>query len=490
MRLADPGAGLVEARRADDEGDHAGCPTPRRVRRAPRPPRPPGARAAGRATAGAGTLTPAADHHVVDPAEHVQPAVVVEPAGVGGQEPAVDQHLGGAAPGRRRTRRRASARRSGSGRRGRSRARRRRARSRRRRSRRRSRPSRTSRPRARRRRRPRAPQRRVDRAAAEQHGVEAAQRVGVGVEQPVQLGRHQRDERGRVAERGGRLGERRGARRAAPARGRRPASGRRPARPRRTTPAARAASGPIAPSRRALAAPTPAPRPGRARPASARRSSRRSRRPTARGRRRRASASSARGPAEFTRPTLVRCVMGCPGAIPSRPVPAADAAGAPAVGAVGAVRGRRGRVHHRQRGVLHPDRRAQRRPGRPRPDHRRRRVVLPSPCRSASSPTGSARSGCGRSRAAQAALLYAVWPFIGGFATFLAMMVAARAWSTPPAGPAAARTRSTCSPARSGSGRMAFMRAALNIGFTLGALLGGLALAFDSDARDPRGAAG
>ncbi|GAA1797662.1 MFS transporter [Nocardioides hankookensis] len=79
------------------------------------------------------------------------------------------------------------------------------------------------------------------------------------------------------------------------------------------------------------------------------------------------------------------------------------------------------------------------------------------------------------------AALYLLWPFIGGFSTFLVMVVvlelAQRAgWSgrgayTLDVFPHDERVRS-----------MAFMRAALNIGFTIGALAGGLALAFDSDA--------
>ena len=40
-------------------------------------------------------VDPAGDDHVVDPTEHLQPTVLVEAAGVGGVEPAVDQHLGG-----------------------------------------------------------------------------------------------------------------------------------------------------------------------------------------------------------------------------------------------------------------------------------------------------------------------------------------------------------------------------------------------------------
>lgn len=78
------------------------------------------------------------------------------------------------------------------------------------------------------------------------------------------------------------------------------------------------------------------------------------------------------------------------------------------------------------------------------------------------------------------AALYLVWPFIGSFAAFLAMTVAIEVvgnagWSgrgayTLDVFPHDERVRS-----------LAFMRAALNIGFTLGAMIGGLALAFDSD---------
>lgn len=77
--------------------------------------------------------------------------------------------------------------------------------------------------------------------------------------------------------------------------------------------------------------------------------------------------------------------------------------------------------------------------------------------------------------------LYLLWPFIGGFATFLVLVVllelvqnaglSGRGAYTIDVFPLDERVRS-----------MAFMRAALNIGFTLGALIGGLALAFDSDA--------
>jgi len=79
------------------------------------------------------------------------------------------------------------------------------------------------------------------------------------------------------------------------------------------------------------------------------------------------------------------------------------------------------------------------------------------------------------------AALYLVWPFVDGFATYVVMVVALElaqraGWSgrgayTLDVFPHDERVRS-----------MAFMRAALNIGFTIGALAGGLALAFDSDA--------
>ena len=57
---------------------------------------------------------PAADDHVVDPAEHAEPAVLVEPTGVGGEEPAVHERRAGRRARRRGSRRRGSARRSGS----------------------------------------------------------------------------------------------------------------------------------------------------------------------------------------------------------------------------------------------------------------------------------------------------------------------------------------------------------------------------------------
>jgi MFS family permease len=78
------------------------------------------------------------------------------------------------------------------------------------------------------------------------------------------------------------------------------------------------------------------------------------------------------------------------------------------------------------------------------------------------------------------AALYLAWPWIKGFGVFLAMMIvlelidvaggAGRGAYTLDAFSREERVRS-----------MAFMRSALNIGFTFGALIGGLALATDSD---------
>ena len=79
------------------------------------------------------------------------------------------------------------------------------------------------------------------------------------------------------------------------------------------------------------------------------------------------------------------------------------------------------------------------------------------------------------------AVLYLAWPWISGFAAFVVMMVvlmivggaggAGRGAYTLDVFTGEERIRS-----------LAFMRSALNIGFTLGALLGGLALATNSDA--------
>ena len=77
-------------------------------------------------------------------------------------------------------------------------------------------------------------------------------------------------------------------------------------------------------------------------------------------------------------------------------------------------------------------------------------------------------------------LLYLVWPVIDGFVAFLVMMVVLEVvsqagWSGRGAYTLDIFTREERVESQ------AFMRAALNIGFTVGALIGGLALATDSD---------
>ena len=75
--------------------------------------------------------------------------------------------------------------------------------------------------------------------------------------------------------------------------------------------------------------------------------------------------------------------------------------------------------------------------------------------------------------------LYAVWPLITGFGGFLAVIVALELVNTAGAAGRGAYTLDVF-PREERVRNQAFMRAALNIGFTLGAALGGLALAFDS----------
>jgi MFS family permease len=82
--------------------------------------------------------------------------------------------------------------------------------------------------------------------------------------------------------------------------------------------------------------------------------------------------------------------------------------------------------------------------------------------------------------AAMTAALYLVWPFIHGFAAYLVMMVVLEVvsqagWSGRGAYTIDIFTREERVESQ------AFMRAALNIGFTVGALIGGLALATNSD---------
>ena len=79
------------------------------------------------------------------------------------------------------------------------------------------------------------------------------------------------------------------------------------------------------------------------------------------------------------------------------------------------------------------------------------------------------------------ALLFALWPLIDGFGPFLAMMVALEVVETAGWSGRGAYTIDVF-PREERVTSQAFMRAALNIGFTVGALVGGLALAFNSDA--------
>jgi MFS family permease len=78
------------------------------------------------------------------------------------------------------------------------------------------------------------------------------------------------------------------------------------------------------------------------------------------------------------------------------------------------------------------------------------------------------------------AALYAVWPFIDGFAAFLAMMIVLELVGTAGWSGRGAYTLDVF-PREERVQSQAFMRAALNIGFTLGALIGGIALAFNND---------
>ena len=76
--------------------------------------------------------------------------------------------------------------------------------------------------------------------------------------------------------------------------------------------------------------------------------------------------------------------------------------------------------------------------------------------------------------------LFALWPLIHGFAAYLAMMVVLEIVSTAGWSGRGAYTLDVF-PREERVQSQAFMRAALNIGFTLGALIGGLALAFNND---------
>ncbi len=76
--------------------------------------------------------------------------------------------------------------------------------------------------------------------------------------------------------------------------------------------------------------------------------------------------------------------------------------------------------------------------------------------------------------------LFALWPLVEGFAAYLAMMVVLELVGTAGWSGRGAYTLDVF-PREERVQSQAFMRAALNIGFTVGALLGGLALAFDND---------
>jgi MFS family permease len=82
--------------------------------------------------------------------------------------------------------------------------------------------------------------------------------------------------------------------------------------------------------------------------------------------------------------------------------------------------------------------------------------------------------------AGSGAALYALWPLINGFAAFVAMMVVLSLVETAGWSGRGAYTIDIF-PREERVQSQAFMRAALNIGFTLGALISGVALAFESN---------
>jgi MFS family permease len=100
-------------------------------------------------------------------------------------------------------------------------------------------------------------------------------------------------------------------------------------------------------------------------------------------------------------------------------------------------------------------------------------------------PMGKAADRIGPKRmwalaAAAEAILYAGWPWIGGFGSFLAMMIVLETVGTAGHSGRGAYTLDVF-PREERVRSQAFMRSALNIGFTFGALVGGLALAFNDD---------
>jgi MFS family permease len=79
-----------------------------------------------------------------------------------------------------------------------------------------------------------------------------------------------------------------------------------------------------------------------------------------------------------------------------------------------------------------------------------------------------------------AAALYAVWPFVDGFTMFLAMMVALQIVETAGHSGRGAYTLDVF-PREQRVQSLAYMRVALNVGFTVGALIGGVALALNNN---------
>ena len=82
--------------------------------------------------------------------------------------------------------------------------------------------------------------------------------------------------------------------------------------------------------------------------------------------------------------------------------------------------------------------------------------------------------------AAGQAALFAVWPFIDGFGGYVAMAVAMEVVGSLGGAAHGAYTIDVLPPDERVTSR-AYMYSALNVGFTLGSLLGGIALAFDSN---------
>jgi predicted MFS family arabinose efflux permease len=76
--------------------------------------------------------------------------------------------------------------------------------------------------------------------------------------------------------------------------------------------------------------------------------------------------------------------------------------------------------------------------------------------------------------------MYAVWPFIDGFAAFLVMSVVLEAVNSSGGAGRGAYVLDVLPRAERVQGQ-AYMYSALNLGFTAGAALGGIALAFDNN---------